>query len=89
MKVLQETRLLQTNGRKSDYQKAEFHIYLQTITDDHLDLYDLVDQILKYFIEWENLNFLLNEATYETMKITGWKYGITFSWNFIVTKAEH
>jgi hypothetical protein len=88
MKVLQEMKLLQINGKKSDFLLIKFHTYQQTITGDLLDLYDHVDQILKYFTEYESQNSLPNEATFETMKIIGWKFGITFSWNFIVTKAE-
>ena len=32
---------------------------------------------------------LSDEVMYEMTKIIGWKYGTMFSWNFIVTKAEH
>ena len=88
MKAHQEMKLLQINGKKSDSQLREFLIFLLIIIDGLLDLYDLVDLILKYFTESENQSSQLNEATYETMKTTGWKFGITFSWNFIVTKAE-
>ena len=88
MKVLQETKLLQINGKKFDFLLREFLTFLLIIIDGLLDLYDLVDLILKYFTESENLNFLLSEATYETMKTTGWRFGITFSWNSTVTKAE-
>ena len=88
MKALPEMKLLQINGKKSDSQLREFLIFLLIIIDGLLDLYDLVDLILKYFTESENQSSQLNEATYETMKTTGWKFGITFSWNFIVTKAE-
>ena len=89
MKALQEMKQLQINGKKSDFQLREFLTFLLIITGGLLDLLDLVDQIQKYFTESENLNIQLSEATYETMKIIGWKSGITFSWNFIVTKAEH
>ena len=88
MKVLQEMKLLQTNGKKSDFLQIEFPTFLLIIIDGLLDLLDLVDLILKYFTESENLNIQLSEATCETMKTTGWKFGITFSWNFIVMKAE-
>ena len=88
MKALQEMKPLQTNGKKSDSQLREFLIFLLIIIDGLLDLLDHVDLILKYFTESENQSSQLNEATYETMKTTGWKFGITFSWNFIVTKAE-
>jgi hypothetical protein len=88
MKVLQEMKQLQINGKKSDFLLTEFLIFLLIIIDGLLDQLDHVDQILKYFTESENLNFLLNEATCETMKIIGWRFGTMFSWNFIVTKAE-
>ena len=88
MKVLQEMRLLQTNGKKSDFLQTEFLTFLLIIIDGLLDLLDHVDPILRYFIESGNLNIQLNEATCETMKTIGWRFGITFSWNFIVTKAE-
>ena len=88
MKVLQEMKLLQTNGKKSDFLQIEFPTFLLIITDGLLDLLDLADLTLKYFTESENLNFQLSEVMCETMKTTGWKFGITFSWNFIVTKAE-
>ena len=63
MKALQEMKLLQINGKKSDFLLTEFLIFLLIIIDGLLDLLDLVDQILKYFIESENQSFLLNEAT--------------------------
>ena len=88
MKVLLEMKLLQINGKKSDFLLREFLTFLLIITDGLLDLLDLVDLILKYFTESENQNIQLNEATCETMKTTGWKSGTTFSWNFIVMKAE-
>ena len=88
MKVLQETKLLQINGKKSDFLLIEFLTFLLIIIDGLLDQLDHVDQILKYFTGSENLNFLLKEVMYETMKTIGWKSGIMFSWNFIVTKAE-
>ena len=88
MRVRQEMKLLQTNGKKSDFLQTEFLTFLLIIIDGLLDLYDLVDLILKYFTESENLSSLLNEAMYETMKTIGWKFGITFSWSSIVTKAE-
>ena len=88
MKVLQEMKLLQINGKKSDFQLREFPTSLLIITGGLLDLYDHVDLILKYFTESENQSSQLNEVMCETMKTTGWKFGITFSWNFIVTKAE-
>jgi hypothetical protein len=88
MKALQEMKLLQTNGKKSDFLQTEFLIFLLIITDGLLDLLDHVDLILKYFTESENQNIQLSEATCETMKIIGWKFGIMFSWNSIVTKAE-
>jgi hypothetical protein len=81
-------KLLQINGKKSDFLQTEFLTFLLIITDGLLDLLDHVDLILKYFTESENQNIQLNEATCETMKIIGWRFGITFSWNFIVTKAE-
>ena len=88
MKVLQETKLLQINGKKSDFLQIEFPTFLLIIIDGLLDLLDHADPILKYFTESESQNFQLSEAMCETMKIIGWKSGITFSWNFIVTKAE-
>ena len=88
MKVLQEMKLLQKNGKKSDFPLTEFLIFLLIITDGLLDLLDHVDLIQKYFTESENQNIQPNEATCETMKTIGWKFGITFSWSFIVTKAE-
>ena len=88
MKVLQEMKQLQINGKKSDFLPIKYHICQLTITGDLLDLLDHVDLILRYFTESENQNIQLSEATCETMKTTGWKSGITFSWNFIVTKAE-
>ena len=88
MKALQEMKLLQINGKKSDFLQTKSLTSQLTITDGLLDLLDRVDQILKYFIESENLNIQLSEATCETMKTIGWRFGITFSWNFIVTKAE-
>ena len=42
---------------------------------------DLVDQTLRYFIGWENQNFLQNEALFEMTKKTGWKSGIMYLWN--------
>ena len=88
MKVLQEMKQLQINGKKSDFLLTEFLIFLLIIIDGLLDQLDHVDQILKYFTESENQNIQLSEVTCETMKTTGWKFGIMFSWNFIVTKAE-
>ena len=88
MKALQEMKLLQRNGKKSDSLQTEFLTFLLIITDGLLDLLDHVDLILKYFTESENQNIQLKEAMCETMKTTGWRVGITFSWNFIVTKAE-
>ena len=88
MKVLQEMRLLQINGKKSDFLQTGFLTFLLIITDGLLDLLDHVDLTLKYFTESENQNIQLKKVTFETMKIIGWKSGITFSWNFIVTKAE-
>ena len=88
MKALQEMKLLQINGKKSDFLLKEFLTSLLTIIDGLLDLYDLVDLILKYFTESENQNIQLSEATCEMMKIIGWKFGITFSWNFTVMKVE-
>ena len=88
MKVLQETKLPQINGKKSDSPQTKFPTFLLIIIDGLLDLWDLVDLILKYFTESENQNIQLSEATCETMKTIGWRFGITFSWNFIVTKAE-
>ena len=88
MKVRQEMKQLQINGKKSDFLQIEFLTFLLIIIGGLLDQFDLVDQILKYFTESEIQNFQLNEVTCETMKIIGWKFGITFLWNFIVTKAE-
>ena len=51
MKVLQEMKLQQINGRKSDYQKTEFPILMQIIIDGLQDLLDHADLIQKYFIE--------------------------------------
>jgi hypothetical protein len=62
MKVLQETKLLQTNGKKSDFLLTEFLIFQLITIDGLLDLLDHVDLILKYFIEWENQNSLLKEV---------------------------
>ena len=62
MKVLQETKLLQINGKKSDFLQIEFPTFLLIIIDGLLDLLDHVDQILKYFTEWENQNSLLKEV---------------------------
>ena len=88
MKALQEMKLLQINGKKSDFLQTKSLTSQLTITDGLLDLLDLVDLTLKYFTESENLNIQLSEATCETMKTIGWKSGITFSWNSIVMKAE-
>ena len=88
MKALQEMKPLQTNGKKSEFLKIESLIFLPIITDGPLDLLGHADLTLKYFTEYENQNSLLNEAMCETMKTIGWKFGITYSWNFIVTKAE-
>ena len=88
MKALQEMKLLQINGKKSDFLQTEFLIFLLIITDGLLDLLVRADLIQKYFTELENLNIQLSEATCETMKIIGWRFGITFSWNSTVTKAE-
>ena len=88
MKALQEMKLLQVNGKKSDLLLTKSLIFQLIIIDGLLDLLDHVDLTLKYFTESENQNIQLSEATCETMKTTGWKSGITFSWNFIVTKAE-
>jgi hypothetical protein len=62
MKLPQEMKQLQTNGKKYDYLKIEFHIYQPIITGGLPDLLVHVDQTLKYFIGYENLNILLNEA---------------------------
>jgi hypothetical protein len=88
IKVLQEMKLLQINGKKFDFLQIEFLIFLLIIIGGLLDQLGLVDLILKYFTESENQSFLLNEAMCETMKTIGWKFGTTFSWNFIVMKAE-
>ena len=88
MKVHQEMKLQQINGKKSDFLQTEFLTFLLIIIDGLLDLLDHVDLIQKYFTESGNQNFQLSEATCETMKIIGWRFGITFSWNFIVTKTE-
>ena len=56
-------KLLQINGKKSDFLLKEFLTSLLIIIGGLLDQLDHVDQILKYFIESENLNFLLNEVT--------------------------
>jgi hypothetical protein len=88
MKAPQEMKLLQINGKKFDFLQIEFLTSQLIITGGLLDLLDLVGLILKYFTESEIQNIQLSEATYETMKITAWKFGTTFSWNFIVTKAE-
>jgi hypothetical protein len=88
MKVLQEMKLPQTNGKKSDFLQIKFLTFLLIIIDGLLDLLDHVDLTLKYFTESENQNIQLSEATCEMMKTTGWRFGIMFSWNFTVTKAE-
>jgi hypothetical protein len=88
MKALQEMKLLQINGKKSDFLQTGFLTFLLIIIDGLLDQLDHVDLILKYFTESENQNFQLSEATCETMKTIGWRFGITFSCNFTVTKAE-
>jgi hypothetical protein len=62
MKVLQEMKLLQINGKKFDFLQIEFLIFLLIIIDGLLDQLDLVDLILKYFTESEILNFLPNEV---------------------------
>ena len=51
MKVLQEMKLQQINGKKSDFLQTEFHTLMLIITGGLLDLLDHVDLILKYFIE--------------------------------------
>jgi hypothetical protein len=51
MKVLQEMKLQQINGKKSDYLQIKFPTLMQIIIDGLLDLLDHVDLILKYFIE--------------------------------------
>jgi hypothetical protein len=88
MKALQEMILLQTNGKKYDFLKIKFHICQQITIDGLLDLYDLVDLILKYSIGYETLNILLSEAMLKMMRITGWKYGIMYLWNFTVMIHE-
>ena len=88
MRVLQEMKLLQTNGKKSDFLQIEFPTFLLIIIDGLLDLLDHVDPILKYFTESENQNIQQSEAMCETMRTIGWKFGITFSWNFTVMKVE-
>jgi hypothetical protein len=88
MKVHQKTKQLQINEKKFEFLKTKFHTFPQITIDGLLDLSDHVDLIQKYSIEYENPNIQLNEAMYEMMKITGWKYGTMFSWNFTVTKAE-
>ena len=62
MKALQEMKLQQTNGKKSDFLQTEFLTFLLIIIDGLLDLLDLVDLILKYFIESENQNIQLSEV---------------------------
>ncbi len=62
MKVRQEMRLLQTNGKKSDFQLREFLTFLLIIIDGLLDQLDHVDLIPKYFTESEIQNFQLSEA---------------------------
>ena len=88
MKVLQEMKLLQINGKKSEFRQTEFLTFPLITIDGLLDQLDRVDQILKYSTESENLNIQLSEAMCETMRTIGWRFGIMFSWNFIVTKAE-
>jgi hypothetical protein len=51
MKVPQKMKLLQINGKKSDFLQREFLIFLLIIIDGLLDQLDLVDLILKYFTE--------------------------------------
>ena len=62
MKVLQEMKQQQINGKKSDFLLKEFLIFLPIIIDGLLDQLDHVDQILKYFTEWENQNSLMKEV---------------------------
>jgi hypothetical protein len=62
MKVHQEMKLLQINGKRSDFLQIEFPTFLLIIIDGLLDLLDHVDLILKYFIGCENPNILLSEA---------------------------
>ena len=63
MKVHQEMKLPQTNGKKSDFLLKEFLTSLLIITDGLPDQFDHADQILKYFTESENQNIQLSEAT--------------------------
>jgi hypothetical protein len=62
MKVLQEMKQLQINGKKYDYPKTKFHICQQIITGGLLDLLGHVDLILKYSIGSENLSIPPNEV---------------------------
>ena len=81
-------KLQQPNEKKFEYLKKEFLIYLQKIIDDLQDQLDLVDQILKFSIEYEILNILLPEVMQKMTKIIGWKYEIMYSWSFTVMKTE-
>lgn len=45
-----------------------------------------MDQILRFFTEWEIQNSLLSEAMLQLMRITGSRSGIMFLWSFIEMK---
>jgi hypothetical protein len=48
---------------------------------DQLEKQDLVDQIQKYSIGYENENSHQKIVMLKMMKIIGWKFGITCLWN--------
>jgi hypothetical protein len=89
MKMHQETKSLQKFGKKLECQKIEFHFYLHQKTGGQHEILDLVVQIQKFFIGFENQNFHQNDQMFEMTRIIGWKFGIMFLWNLINYQTEH
>jgi hypothetical protein len=54
-----------------------------------LEIQDLVDQIVKFFIGLVKVNFHQRIQMYEMMKIIGWKYGIMYLWNITDFQIEN
>jgi hypothetical protein len=83
MILLLEMMKLLLFGKRCECQKIEFLIFEKKIIGGQLEILDLVDQILKFFTGFENLNFHQKVQMYEMMKIIGWKSGIMYLWNTI------
>jgi hypothetical protein len=62
MSLLLEMKRLLKFGKKYECLKIEFLIYEKMIIGGQLEIQDLVDQILKFFIGFERVSFLQNEV---------------------------